>query len=320
MDGSDSVLWFLGDLNDPWVEAIAASVPACWKVEQTHCAESLPERIVSVEHPPAVIVLHRNRLTTRDAERIQGWRDAAVVSDSPLSPADVIGPRIVLCASPYLRYEEIERSSSLMDDVIAEATAVDVLPLRLARLLNPQRARKASADPSPRIDVVSGDEELREMLVDLCMRAGYSARAINDRFAVRSTRPDVPSGNSSTTERVLTIWDLPVLEPDWPERLEMYQRMSEPVITLSGFVDRQIVTTAKSRGAMACLDLPCDNSDLLDLIERCAHVSHPGVRFDHAHHVPPTIRLPENTRPPRWNVVTPPWPETARSSTISKTS
>jgi DNA-binding NtrC family response regulator len=90
------------------------------------------------------------------------------------------------------------------------------------------------------------------------------------------------------------------------------------VIVLTGFATRETVATAKSSGAFACLDLPCDLEDLLDLVERVADSGHSHIRFDHSHELPPPARAREDIKAPQRNVHTAAWPETERSSTISR--
>ena len=67
--------------------------------------------------------------------------------------------------------------------------------------------------------------------------------------------------------KVLTLCDLPVLEPDWPRTLEE-RTMFGPVIALLGFADRAMVGRARESGAAACLDLPVDANDLVHVILR----------------------------------------------------
>ncbi len=76
MDGAERPIWFLGDLDDPWVVSIAAALPESSGVHRLHNPGDLPERPFDGARPPRVIVLHRNHLTGPDAERLAAWRDA----------------------------------------------------------------------------------------------------------------------------------------------------------------------------------------------------------------------------------------------------
>ena len=91
----------------------------------------------------------------------------------------------------------------------------------------------------------------------------------------------------------MTIWDVPVLEPDWPQRLERRARATGPVITLLGFPDRETVTVARQAGAVACLDLPYSVDDLIDVIDRAGRSVSPD-RWP----VPPRVEQPHRLPPP----------------------
>ncbi len=130
----DSVM-LIGDQSDPWVGLIGDCLSAAAGVTRLDCRDELPDRPLESGRVPRVIVVHRNRLSPRDARRIAGWRGQAGAVESPL---------IVVCVSPYVRYEELERSQGIADLVMPEATAPDILPGRLARLAaNQVRRRRA---------------------------------------------------------------------------------------------------------------------------------------------------------------------------------
>ena len=98
-----------------------------------------------------------------------------------------------------------------------------------------------------------------------------------------------------SAERTLTIWDVPVLEPDWSQRLERRSRTNGPVIALFGFADRETVTLAKASGAIACLELPYNVDDLIDVIDRAARSLSTErwpipVRVEQPHRLPPPPR------------------------------
>ena len=124
MDSSEDALWFMGDLSDPWVVSIAGELARCTSVVQVHCPGDLPDRPFDLDRPPRLMVIHRHRFTAVDAQRLKEYRVCPVAGDAPA---------ILLCVSPYVRYEELERWSGLADLVISEATAADILPRHVAR-------------------------------------------------------------------------------------------------------------------------------------------------------------------------------------------
>ena len=101
MDAPRGAIWFFGDLDDPWVASIADAIPAIWGVKRYDCAGDLPERPFENGQSPALAVVHRGRITGRDFECLRTWRDRATMSAPPA---------LILCTSPYLRYEELERA------------------------------------------------------------------------------------------------------------------------------------------------------------------------------------------------------------------
>ena len=177
--------------------------------------------------PPALVVIHRQRLTATDAQRLKEYR----VSSAAGGP-----PAIVLCISPYVRYAELERWSSLADLVISEATAPDILPCHVTRRFGD---RKGGGDRPTQsglcIEVAGGNHDLCQAVVDACSAAGYRAHAVPD--LERAGGPAWARAASRTVEpeRKLTIWDVPVLEPDWSQRLERRTRSTGPVIRALGF-------------------------------------------------------------------------------------
>ena len=125
MDASPSPIGFIGDLSDPWVAGIADVVLAAGKTQRLHCPGQLPDRPFDREDPPRVMVIHRHRLVGSDADRVRGWREAR--GGGPV-------PVVIVCVSPYVRYEDRERWSDLVDLIVSEAIAAEVLPGRIARL------------------------------------------------------------------------------------------------------------------------------------------------------------------------------------------
>jgi hypothetical protein len=251
MDGLDRSTWFAGDLADPWVAAIAEALPrdAHW----LDCPGDLPEAW-PVERPtPAVLVLHRSNLTTTDAHRVARLKGRA-------DPT----PRVVLCLGPHARYADLERWSRLVDVVIPEATAREVVA---RHALGIERQARPANIHRPRVAIVSANHELRSTLADAARAGGFAVEALAD--------------PALSPAQLTAIWDVPILEPDWPDRLAGLAR-NGPVVALLGFADRASVALARRHGASACLDLPCDVGDLLAVLDRVA-----AMRQDRPHGVPP---------------------------------
>jgi CheY-like chemotaxis protein len=285
MDTTENPLWFMGDLTDSWLVSIAGELARCSGIVQVHCPGDLPDLPFAPDRPPRLLVIHRHRFTAVDAQRLKEYRVSAVAGDAPA---------ILLCVSPYVRYEELERWSVLVDLVISDATAADILPGHVARLVERRVGRSTRAGAAGfRIEVASSNHDLCKALVEACGASGYRSVQVADldvaRAAVRQASP------SAVAERILTIWDVPLLEPEWSQRLEQRSRSNGPVIALLGFADRETVTIAKACGAIACLELPYNVDDLIDAIDRAAKTLAPDrwpvpVRAEQPHRLPPPPR------------------------------
>ena len=258
MDASPSPIWFIGDLSDPWVTSIANSIARGRNVHCVDCVAALPSDCFDRTDPPRLIVIHRSHLGFEDIERLADWR--APQSTNPV-------PAVFLCVSPYVRYVELERVSRLVDVGVSEATAAEVLPRHVARVIEgTERQGPRPAAVPFRIEVASGNEAIGGAVLEACVSAGYRAELIDDQEIGGIIR--VRNRPGPATERVLTIWEIPVLETGWAGRLEWRALRTGPVITLAGFADREIVTQARAHGAVSCLELPCDLDDLIDAVDR----------------------------------------------------
>ena len=310
IDSSEGVLWFVADLSDPWVVSIAEVLARCTSIVQVHCPGEVPDCPYDLARPPRLVIVHRQRLTAADALRLKAYRD-------PKLPA--AAPVIILCVSPYVRYDELERWSGLANHVIFEATAGDVLPRHIARVVDGREGRIARIDPTGfRIEVAGSNRYLCEGLVEACVTAGYRAVAVDD--LDEAARVGAPPAAPSPAERALTIWDVPVLEPDWAERLERRTRLTGPVIALCGFADRDVVVTAKARGAVACLELPYDVDDLIDVVDRVGRLIPADkwpkhVRVELPHRLPPHPRRRKQQQDTSTGAV--PWSDRDRKPTMS---
>jgi hypothetical protein len=257
MDESGGPLVFAGDLEDPWVAAIADALPA--SALRLACPEELPEAWPPLVQPARVLVLHRSVLTETDAERLGRLR----------TPVDgrARGPRVILCAGPYARYHHFLRWASLVDVVLPEATAPEVV----ARHVAPGRPRMEPRAGRSSVTVVSRNHELRQTLAETCAEAGFTVAAGSD-------WSDVPPGGTA-------VWDVPCLEDSWGDDLSR-EAPGRRILALLGFADRPSVALARERGAAACLDLPCDVADLAFVLDRLAE--RPRNRpADPAHVLPP---------------------------------
>ncbi len=306
MDATGPTIRFVGDLDDPWVMEILGSISDLADVHAVMCAGEVPDRLCEPDQPPRLLILHRSRLSQADAARIDQWR--------PVPRANAM-PRVILCFSPYVRYAELERCSRGVDLAIPEATAVETLSRHVGRLLEqrdePPRAALA-VDCLP-LHVISSNHELRAVLSEACLAEGLKVTSGREFTAQWQGRAAVAARAAS---QVLALWDIPVLEPDWPRLLEEGTKLG-PVVALLGFADRATVGQARASGAAACLDLPLDMNDLVHVIERVNRKLRSGWstksegRIEPAHAVPPApvyrakrgraaIRQ-RPTRPPLWS-------------------
>ena len=162
-----------------------------------------------------------------------------------------------------------------------------------------QRATPAhSHRKSIHVEVISTNHALRATLLEICLAAGFEALDSSDAaftpHPLRSyrARSGAALARNERPHPVVTVWDVPVLEAGWPELIEHRSRLG-PVIALLGFADRATVGLARAKGAAACLDLPFNVVDLIDVLDR---VSRPllddreppvPVRLESPHAVPP---------------------------------
>jgi hypothetical protein len=164
-----------------------------------------------------------------------------------------------------MRYAELQRFATVADVLIPEATASEIL----GRYVLTSRSPRPPA-PRAKVAVVSGLRDLRLVFCEAVAAAGYTAQPARDWDEVGSTE--------------LVVWDVPVLEDGWEKILARSSRQRK-VVALLGFPDREMVSLARSRGAVACLDSPCDPADLAWVLNRVA--SAPVSMQDRAHAVPP---------------------------------
>ena len=73
-DASPCAIGFIGDLNDPWVFAIADALSMSREVVRVNHAGSLPAWPFEGARPPRAVVIHRHKVGPTDAERLREWR------------------------------------------------------------------------------------------------------------------------------------------------------------------------------------------------------------------------------------------------------
>lgn len=224
--------WFVGDPADPRAAAIRAALPADTR---SIAARGPFGTDWPVEMAGATVVIHRSRPVRADRSALAGLLARA--------PA-----RVVLCVGPYARYDDLEPWATLVDRIMPEAIAPEVI----GRYGSAARSR----GPAGAGLLVDADEpELSAALVDAGRACGYDARPVwsgdRDDLAV-----DLPM-----------LYVVPALDPDWPRLLEE-RAADRPVVAMVGFADGDDVATARGRGAAACLELPCDLGDLAFVLRR----------------------------------------------------
>jgi len=169
--------------------------------------------------------------------------------------------------------------------------------------------------------VISSNHELRAVLSEICLAEGF--QVTSGREFTANWQGRAAAANPAASQ-VLTLWDIPALEPDWPRSLEELTQLG-PVVALLGFADRATVGQARASGAAACLDLPVDGNDLVHVIERVNWKLRPDSsktesRIEPAHAVPPApvSRAKRGRAAIRQRQMRPPmWSEDAAASTIN---
>lgn len=225
---------FLGDLHDPCVRSIADALPP--SVFQEHLPGSLNS--AKPAHPSqSTQVIHRPVISESDL----GWlkRNAEAGDDRR---------RIILIVGPHVRFHQIQRCGEWVDAILPEATASQTL----SRIL-PTPVPAPPDRPRPPVAILGSTRDLLDTIADACRDAGHPVR--------------VDRGPVVTGTEPLIVWEAPVLEPDWPAPLRKAGR-DRGIVALIGFADRQLVDEARRAGASACLDLPCDPSDLVETLAR----------------------------------------------------
>ena len=250
MNAPDGPVWFVGDLDDPWVGAIADAVPG--GVLRHSCAGELPECLFRNLPPPRALVLHRAAVRPGMPS---GW---------PVSEAARrCAPRVILCVGPHARHADLERWSSLLDVVVPEATARETIARHVAE--GGERTRPSV--PRPRISVVSGH---------LRAASGTGRRRRRGRI-LRGGRVRMVGGGVGRPGGLG--------RPGPGDRLDARAGASgaaRPRRRADRVRRPGAGPPGPRHGASACLELPCDPADLIWALDRLA-----ARRVEPAHDVPP---------------------------------
>ncbi len=209
MEGPDrATIWFAGDLDDPWVAAIAEALPRdAFRID---CPDDLPEawpidRPTPVRPGPPPLEPDRDRRPAHRPAQGPGRPDA---SGGPLRRA----PR------PLCRGRALVEAGRLRDP--RGDGPRDRAPPRPGRSSDRQGRSAPSGPGSPSSAPTSS--------------CGPPWPRPPGPAASRSR----PSPSRPRPRRAsASVWDVPVLEPDWPARLATLAK-SGPVVALLGFADR----------------------------------------------------------------------------------
>ena len=112
MSAADRPVWFVGDLDDPWIFSLAEALPA--GTRRIACAGDLPAGwpggdALDAAGPPRVVVLQRTQLTPHDSEWLARLRSLPGAATAAV-------PRVILVVGPYVRHADLERWSAPRPD------------------------------------------------------------------------------------------------------------------------------------------------------------------------------------------------------------
>jgi len=232
MEGPDRTPLFLGDLDDPWVAAIADALPSGTVLQS--CPHELPDEI-DLSDSPRTLIIHRAHLTAPDAHRLE--QSLSTCTNRP---------KVVVCIGPFARYRDQDQWLPICSALIPEATARETIVRHLAGYI-------MATSPRMKVAIESSNDALRRTLADAIASLGYIVEVVS------------PGGSKSNAP--LLVWDAPTLESHWTVELA-HRAKSHRVITLIGFADRAQVCLARESGASVCLELPSDLDDLAYVIDR----------------------------------------------------
>ncbi|MHC5543091.1 hypothetical protein ACYOEI_33125, partial [Singulisphaera rosea] len=165
MNAPGQPAWFVGDLDDPWVAAIAEVLPR--DVVRVRCDEDWHTLFPPGTPGPETLILHRPILTALDADRLAAFKKER-------TPAT----RVILCTGPHARYADVDRCASAVDAIVSEATASDTILRHLRGRDDHDSGLNKKSRPT--VGVVSENVEWRRTLADACNQAGYRPLPVDD--------------------------------------------------------------------------------------------------------------------------------------------
>ena len=174
MDASQSPIWFIGDLDDPWIVEIAESIASVRSIRRLDCPGSLPDLSIRP---------HAAAATDRPPSASSGPRTTLCGSWTGVSlKARTAPPAVFLCISPYVRYVELERCQPsgrprrLRGDGRRGLAAARRSPVERERTPGlPARRDGLSGSRSPVATTRFG-----RALIEACGTAGYRAEAVDE--------------------------------------------------------------------------------------------------------------------------------------------
>jgi CheY-like chemotaxis protein len=228
-------------IDDPWSQAMAEALPPGSLF--IPCPGDLPDRWLDAAPHARTIIRHRAFVSNTDLDRVVRARRSGWTA------------RLVLCVGSSARYGLLQRWSGIADAILPESTAIETLP----RHLDPHDVPPLPDAAGAPVAILSALTEMRTLLTDALRSGGYTP-------VIQAPGP-VPDP-ASVGRRLPLVWDVPVLDPAWPDRLRLLATSNRPILALLGLADRELVHQARDAGANACLDLPCDPGDLLHVLAR----------------------------------------------------
>jgi len=268
---AQTVLIFAGDPEDPifrWACENLRHDNLTFQTFDWPEGANLPDRllrtIVTLESPSRIL-LHRKAMGPREIGILSQLREALATVSQNRTVELIIGDLV--------RYADLQIAATLVDRIVPESVAADLLGSRSSIARTDRRDNTASP-----IGILSANDALSSTLKDILLEWGYDPRCLGG-----WSDPRIHAG-------ALLIWDVPTLSDRWEIRLRDQSRV-RPILALLGFADRTIVNRARQAGAIASLDLPFDLGDLETILNRFAVKSQlPGDQEPHPRKFVPSNR------------------------------
>jgi hypothetical protein len=270
------------DMSDPLVLSVRRSLDKFgnalrfldWPENAPLPAESsqaIPDCITG----PFRIVVHRRGL---------GHTELAATTEIRARANLVSGGRVEIdfLVGDLARYAEVQTIAALVDRIVPEAIAADVLAPRLERSFGLSAAAGDSVVAD--VGILSTNRPLAETLAAWVDAFGHRPKIVDGWSDPLSSRHD------------LLIWDAPILSGRWLVRLRDQARRRS-VLVLLGMAHRDIVAQAKAAGAVACLDLPFEAEDLRNLLSIHAAASRRRIADEPRSPALPSVSRTDRTGP-----------------------